>query len=257
MISIKKIILFFCLSASFSTFSQIIFQENFNTAQPDSSWMVSAKTEQALWLSEDNSKYVRFHPNFQNQFIQTPNINIPSGNYYLLFDWNEARQQAQDSVNVQLSKDNGTSWQIIYSIYNGNNRIWQTDSILLDNINGNIKIRWTYFSSGIFPAQYFNLDNVSIVKNISTSIKNKTNTINVTLFPNPTSDYLQIQLKNPSLKNGIITIYNTIGKIMWQKNTTAILQTMYQIDVSNFTKDAYIIHFQFGEEQFSKTLLVQ
>lgn len=111
--------------------AQTIFQEDFNTEASFSSWNLSSKVEHALWLGKDNSKYLRFHPNFQNQFIETAGINLPAANYTFSFDWNQARQQNTDSVNLQLSIDNGTSWQTMYAIYNGNNRTWQTDSLRL------------------------------------------------------------------------------------------------------------------------------
>ncbi len=254
---IEKIILFFCLSVSFSAFSQVIFQENFNTAQYTSSWNVSNKVEQALWLGTENSKYVRFHPNFQNQFMQTPTINIPSGDYYLLFDWNEAQQQSEDSVNVQLSKDNGTSWQTIYSIYNGNNRIWQTDSVLLNNISGNLKIRWTYFSSGSFPAQYFNLDNVRLQKNVNTGIKNNISEFDFNVFPNPGNGLFQLKISNPKNIKGLISIFDTIGTLVFENNIPIVNQSLLQVNLTSLSKGTYVILAKTDKYTFSKNIILQ
>ncbi len=235
----------------------MVFQENFDDTAYLQTWNNTSKIEQALWLGKDNSNYLRFHPRFQNQYIETPGISLPPGNYTLYFEWNKARIQTPDSVHVQLSVNNGNTWQTLYSIYDGSNRTWQKDSILLDSIDSTLKIRWNYFSSGSFPAQYFNLDNVSIAKNISTGIKNDTSTPVFSIFPNPSEDYVQIRLKNPMLKKGILTIYNTSGERVYQKDLQSVLQTLLQIDVSNYSKGAYIVTMQLGEEQFSKTILVQ
>lgn len=253
----KKWFFFILVSCGHFSRAQVVFEENFNDTTYKTTWPTTARVEQALWLGKENSKYLRFHPNFQNQSIVTPNITAASGNYTLFFEWNKARTQTPDSVQVQLSVNNGTTWQTIYNIYDGNNRTWQKDSVELNNLNSDFKIRWNYFSSGSFPSQYFNLENVSIVKDISTSVKNKTNTVDFTVFPNPTHDAFQLQLKNPMLKNGTLSIYNTIGELVYQKNIQPILQTLYQIDVSNFSKGTYIINLQFGEEQVEKTVLVQ
>jgi hypothetical protein len=248
---------FFLVFSNFLLNAQVIFQESFNDTSYKTSWSTTTRVEQALWLGKENSNYLRFHPNFQNQSIITPTITATSGNYILFFEWNKAQTQTPDSVQVQLSVNNGTTSETIYTIYDGNNRNWQKDSVELNNISTDFKIRWNYFSSGSFPSQYFNLDNVSIEKAISTSIKTQTNSFDFNVFPNPARDYFQIRLKNPMLKNGLLIIYNPTGEIVYQKNIAPALQTLYQIDVSNFNEGAYIVNVQLGKEQFSKTILVQ
>jgi hypothetical protein len=68
----KKIIILIACCSTLTLNAQTIFQEDFNTEASFSSWNLSSKVEHALWLGKDNSKYLRFHPNFQNQFIETP-----------------------------------------------------------------------------------------------------------------------------------------------------------------------------------------
>lgn len=246
-----------CICFSFISKAQVLFEENFNDTTYKTNWITTTKVEQALWLGKENSSYLRFHPNFQNQSITTPTISAATGNYTLYFEWNKTGTQTPDSVQIQLSLNNGSSWQTIYALYDGNNRTWQKDSVALDNINSNFKIRWNYFSSGSFPSQYFNLDNVSIIKNISTSIRNNTNNIDFSVFPNPAHDVFQLQLRNPMLQHGTLSIYNMLGDLVFHKNLTPIMQTLHQIDVSNFSKGAYSIQVQFGDEQVEKTILVQ
>lgn len=257
MFSLKKILVLFFFCSSLSVNAQIIFQEDFNTIQYLSSWNISAKAEQALWLGTDNSKYVRFHPNFQNQFIETPDISLSNGNYTLYFDWNQARQQNADSVNVQFTTDNGILWQTIYAIYNGNNRNWQTDSVVFNNIGSNVKFRWNYFSSGSFPSQYFNVDNVFVKKNIATGIKNDINELVAEVFPNPNDGNFQLKILNIKNKNGNLFIYNTQGAKVYSTNLPAVSQSLLQVDLSSLSKGSYILTIQVEENNYSKTIIIQ
>ena len=254
---IKKITLIICCFIYVCSEAQVVFEENFNKATFPNAWTFSSKTELALWLGKENSNYVRFHPNFQSQSIITPTINLAQGNFRLFFDWNKAREQTIDSINVQLTTDTGSTWQTIYAIYNGNNRNWQTDSVLLNNINGNIKLRWNYFSLGSFPSQYFNIDNVVLKKNVTTSINNKSAEVQITIFPNPTNEFVQLKLMNLKNKNGTIFIYNTQGEIIYQANLPVVTQSLLQIDMSSFSKGSYILSIQAEEQIYSITILLQ
>ncbi len=237
--------------------SQIIFEERFNGSSFPSNWNFSAKTELAFWLGKENSNYVRFHPNFQNQSITSPNINVPSGNYTLYFDWNKAANSTIDSLQMQLSNDNGSNWETVYAIYNGNNRTWQTDSIPLNNQNGIIKIRWNYFSSGSFPSQYFNLDNVVLKNAITTNIKNKNSDLDVKIFPNPSAGVFQLKLVNQKSKTGTIKIYSVAGELVYQTSLPNSQQALIQIDISSVSKGAYSLNIETNEHNFTSTLLIQ
>jgi hypothetical protein len=254
---IKKITFIVCCFVSSYSEAQIVFKEDFNGLNYLNNWTLSAKVEQAVWLGKDNSNYLRFHPKFQNQFIVTPNINLLQGNYRLFFDWNKAGEQTVDSVTVQLTKNNGTNWQTIYAIYNGNNRNWQTDSIQLNNMNGNIKIRWNYFTSGSFPSQYFNIDNLVIENNIATSIKNKNNDLQAIAFPNPSDGRIQIKLINIKNTDGTIFIYNTQGNLVYQNNLPTATQSLVQIDLSSFSKGSYILNLKTAEQTYLTTIIIQ
>jgi hypothetical protein len=257
MFSLKKTVILISCCFPLSVNAQIIIQENFNSGQYLSAWNFAAKVEQALWLGKENSNYVRFHPNFQNQFIETPAINLVSGNYTLFFDWNQAGLQSVDSVNVQLTADNGTTWQTIYAIYNANNRNWQTDSVAINSTGSTIKLKWNYFSSGSFPAQYFNIDNIIIAKNTATALKNNSNEIITEVFPNPNNGNFQLKILNAKNKKGTIFIYNTQGELIYQHNLPVVLQSLLQLDLSANSKGSYILTIQTDESSYSKSIIIQ
>jgi hypothetical protein len=253
----KKIIILIACCTTLTLNAQTIFQEDFNTETSFSSWNLSAKVEYALWLGKANSKYLRFHPNYQNQFIETPGINLPAANYTFSFDWNQARQQNTDSVNLQLSIDNGTTWQTMYAIYNGNNRTWQTDSFVFNSVGGSIKFRWNYFSTGNFPSQYFNLDNILIKKNTTTGIRNNSTDITTELFPNPNNGNFQLKIYNAKNQKGNILIYNMQGELIYQQNLPVVTQSLVQIDLSILSKGSYLLNIEANENNYSKTLIIQ
>jgi hypothetical protein len=252
------VILFF-VSCIISTqlSAQIVFQEDFNSRDFPVNWNLSSKIEKGIWLGKDNSGYIRFHPRYQQQFIETPSINFPAGNHLLFFDWNKAGDSNQDSVHVEITENNGSSWQTIYAIYSGNNRMWQTDSVAFNNTNGTIKFRWKYYSNGIFPAQYFNLDNVVIKTTIATSIKQNVSDITFGVFPNPNNGVFQIKLNNPKLRDGIIQITDSKGAIIFQQIIPAISQSLIQLNKSELSKGIYSIQLQTPSEVLSKNIIIQ
>ncbi len=237
--------------------AQAIFQEDFNASYFPANWTVSPRTEKALVLGEGNSGYIRFHPRYPQQYIETPAISVPAGNYALLFDWNKAGNSNEDSIQVEVSEDNGSRWQAIYTIYNGNNRIWQTDSVTNVNRSGNIKFRWKYFSGGIFPSQYFNLDNVALVSNVPTQIKQNTSDITFSISPNPNNGIFQIRLNNPSLKNGTLQITDVKGSVVYKQLLPAVIQSLIHLDKSELSKGIYTIQLQTAAEILSKNVIIQ
>ncbi|MBK9330551.1 MAG: T9SS type A sorting domain-containing protein [Sphingobacteriales bacterium] len=237
--------------------AQAVFQEDFNASYFPANWTVSPRIEKALALGKGNSGYIRFHPKYQQQSIETPLITVPAGNYALLFDWNKAGNSNEDSVLVEVSETNGSSWQAVYTIFNGNNRTWQPDSVALNNIGGNIKLRWKYFSVGIFPSQYFNLDNVVLKSNTPTFIKQNISDISFTLFPNPNNGIFQIRLNNPALKNGTLQITDVKGSVVYKQPLPAVIQSLIQLDKSGFSKGIYTIRLQTAAEVISKNVIIQ
>lgn len=237
--------------------SQIIFEENFNSPLFPANWNFSAKTELALWLGTDNSNYVRFHPDFQNQSITTPAINTTSGNYTLYFDWNKEGSLRVDSVQVQLTKDNGSSWQTVYAVYSGNNRNWQKDSVLLNNLNSSIKLRWNYYSSGSYPSQYFNIDNVVLKNSITTAIHTNNNNLQANIFPNPSNGIFQIKLFNLKNKPGTISLINLQGDLVYKNNLPNATQSLLQIDGLILSKGTYFLKIVTEEETHTSSIIIQ
>ena len=78
---------------------------------------------------------------------------------------------------------------------------------------------------------------------------------NVSIFPNPASDFVTLQLEN--IEEGTvaqITIFDLTGKQVFNMQSTSNLQT---IDVSQFAKGMYVIHVNTATENFVQKLQVK
>lgn len=253
----KFFICCYCCFAFYFTKAQSVFSEKFDDTLFLRSWNLTSKIEHAYFLGTNNSRYVRFHPKFQNEFIQTPIINLATGNYKLFFDWNESENSNPDSVQIQLSLNAGSSWQTLKSITGGNNRIWQKDSVDLGNKTGTIIVRWKYFSSTTFPSQYFNLDNVSINQYAVTALKQNKNVLNFAAFPNPATGKFTLQLNNLLQKSANLKIIDINGTLVKYMSLNSSFNFTSEIDISNFAKGAYIISVETDENIFTQPLIIQ
>ncbi|MCB9034902.1 MAG: T9SS type A sorting domain-containing protein [Chitinophagales bacterium] len=252
----KQLLLFIFFLSFFNTiFSQII-QENFNTDDFKNTWTLSSNVEHALAIGKDYSKFVRFHPKYQNEHIIMPNFVTDGNAYQIKFDWNKARNNSLDSVQFQVSNDNGTSWQSIYSIINGNERNWITDSFVI-TLNGNTLIRLLYQSTGTFPSQYFNFDNFIVEKINLTAIKNNAQVLNCSIYPNPSTNFINIKVNSQNIDSYILQIIDNSGKIHHQQSLNSIYNILLGIDVSSYTKGNYIVNIYNDMYQYSKKIIIQ
>jgi hypothetical protein len=162
---------------------------------------------------------------------------------------------AIDSVQVQLFNNN--TWHTIYAVYNGNNRTWQTDTVSFTTNQDSIKLKWNYFSSGIFPSQYFNIDNISLQKNTPTALFQNKNEISFNVFPNPSNGQFQLKISNHKSLNGKILIFSTTGALVYESILPAIPQSLVQLDLSTLSKGTYILQVLSADNLFSKSIIIQ
>lgn len=251
----------YCVLWNFHSSAQMLLNEKFNDTSFLANWKISSNVEHAYLIGNENSRFVRFHPKYQREFIQSPSIPVSSSQYYaLVFDWNEAQNSYSDSVQVQTSNDNGLTWKIIYSITKGNNRLWQTDSVSLGFLasGSNISLKWLYYSSGIFPSQFFNLDNIRLVSiGTPTSIKINENYLSAFIYPNPARNNFYLQLKNVLSKAPTLKIISTTGAVIRKMSLPELPNSISEIDVSHLEKGNYIIQIETDEHQDSHSLLIQ
>lgn len=114
------------------------------------------------------------------------------------------------------------------------NRIHLQDSITMFHIGGNhIKIANIVFNE--------------LIEN--TTATNDISAIDLVVFPNPSTDIVNIKCKSNVIS--LLNIFNSQGKSVFRKNETAIT---HQINVSNWTSGVYWIELKIGtnESYFQK-----
>lgn len=76
----------------------------------------------------------------------------------------------------------------------------------------------------------------------------------VSLFPNPTSSSLQINLKEPSLINSKLNLYSIHGKLIYQSNLD---QTTTKINLSSFQPQMLIVDIEKDDVHYISKILKQ
>ena len=157
-------------------------------------------------------------------------------------------------------------------IFKGMNELFeynglQTEFYLADFTNGNSFIRedWTwvdlsilsqsfsieisYITSDDYTPAYYCLDNLTFdyVSEIS-----ENNTININIFPNPTTDFINIQNSALQGSNYKITLTDISGKILFEKNNCSGNET---INLIEFNSGFYFLNIISNNYSFTKKII--
>jgi Secretion system C-terminal sorting domain len=232
-----------------------LLEEDFNEAGFFSSWNISAEAEHAFWLGQGNSRYMRFHPRFIGQYAETPVLYEPAGQQRLSFDWNQAMSGTADSVRVQVSQNE--SWETIYVIYNGNNRNWQTDTVSFVTGQDSFRLRWQYFTSGAFPSQYFNLENVRVESSPLTGIQLPGRLLDFQIYPNPNQGQFQVLINNPGRQAGNLGIFTAEGALLFQRPLPVVSRSLVQVDLPGLSKGIYFVRIETAASVFTQKIIIQ
>ena len=108
-------------------------------------------------------------------------------------------------------------------------------------VNGTNVLDWTLgepatftLNNGInFLAQGFHQNDLLI-----TQVENLDNSFSVTVFPNPTDDFVQIQFDKPT-DNNLLELFSVEGKLLLTETKNAT--TISQIDISKYANGTYIL----------------
>jgi hypothetical protein len=104
---------------------------------------------------------------------------------------------------------------------------WEEVSINLADIGATTKMTIFPAAWGSKPAFSFNIDNVTLFKAVTTGLENNKLTSQVSVYPNPTSEFIHVKLvDNNDWAN--IKLFTVDGKMIYYKNTTSKIE---QIDV--------------------------
>jgi hypothetical protein len=233
----QKIIVLLFLTFEITLSAQQIFFEDFNNLSNFDSWQKSPEVEYAFILGSQGSNFVRFHPTYNNRYIISPNAEILSGKYALVFEWGKNSITFDDSTTISYSVNNGQSWKKIKTIIGGTMREWTKDSTLLQLSNSSIRFRWQYNTQKMYPATYFNIDNVRLVKIPETLATKNLLDIDITVYPNPAQEYLNIKINSDYTKELDLTISDEKGTVI--SRFTAISRSL-SIPLDHYPSGIYI-----------------
>jgi len=253
-------IISFCFFLCNQIQAQTIFIQNFNDTAFYKKWKVSANIEHAKKSDINLSKFIRFHPKSLDEYIETPVIPIAKTHAYaLIFDWNQSEIALQDSIQVLLSKNNGSSWKILKTLKNAQPQFWLRDSIYLGNFNANdsIILSWQYQAKEISLTQTFNVDNVQL--KILDTVKD-TQTIHafeVKVTYLPAKAKVKIECKNLEGKNLQLRMYASKGVVLKNVALPTSKKNKIEIDVSDVSKGTYFIAVESNDEVYTEPILIQ
>ena len=85
---------------------------------------------------------------------------------------------------------------------------------------------------------------------------NKTETLKVKLYPNPTNNYLFLYINPIAANNFKATIVDALGKVVFVQNN--IQPTIsYSFDVSNLSKGIYYLHLNNESKSYIEKVMIK
>ncbi len=194
--------------------------------------------------------------------LYIPALDLTAGvNHFMNFDHAYAQYDAtyNDKLQVQVSNDCGTSWTTIFdksgatlstaaittSAFTPTATQWVTNSLDLSAFDGqsHILIRFHFVSD---------YGNNMFVDKINTGVGFGINQINnntISVYPNPTSDFVNIVNANQAN----ITVYDVYGKLI---SSDVVNSNNYSLNVSAFAAGNYVLKITNGEQSISKKITV-
>jgi len=187
-------------------------------------------------------------------------LNLQNGFYTLYFSWNETGNVNPNFINIKI-KINNQPWQEIAdfggSEGGATSRYWWKDSVEIGNIdNQNLTIQFEYKSDGKFPSQYMGLDNIYLTRTDQiTALFNPLEKVVFSIFPNPATDKIQLNVEDINQRVFNCLIYNSGGQIVLQKSN--ISNGIHVLDVSQLTKGIYLVEIHHTDGIKSEQLIIQ
>ncbi len=237
-------VIFIYLIVSNNITAQELFRLDFETAKAPESWDVTDKSEWGHELGEDGSNYFRFHPSYYYDRLESPTLNLESGNYKLFFSWNEVGNVNPDYINVRISK-NGGEWEEVSDfgglIGGGTNREWRKDSAIIGNLEtAEYKLQFQYRSIAKYPAQYIGLDNIYLVKGeLVTGLQYNLERVGLSIFPNPVSTELTFSIDDASNRIFDAKIFSVDGKLVKEVNDLNS-NIKHQVNIAELESGTYL-----------------
>lgn len=190
-----------------------------------------------------------------NQPINLSEASIAIVEFYT--KWSEI-EASYDYVQLSISNDNGNTWQPLTGtytsigsqnqdfgmpIYDGNQNEWVKEQIFInDYIDDDVLFKFELHSDWWTNGDGFYFDDFSVKKinksnTDTTNIKNYSNNINISIYPNPANNFIYIN-NNNNRNTSTIDIYDVSGKCVLTEKTK---QKQHKINISQLNNGVYYV----------------
>jgi hypothetical protein len=165
--------------------------------------------------------------------------------------WTTSQEQNADKFNVQRSLD-GERFETIGTVKATGNSNTKIEYAYTDeNINQNL-------GRAYYRIQSMDFDGRSQVWTVRT-VKFRPDAYSINLIPNPAQDVVNINIAALVNANTTLSIYNTMGQQVYNKNFTSDVNnaTNFEINLNGYAKGLYQVVVRSGNNIASQKLVVK
>ena len=113
-----------------------------------------------------------------------------------------------------------------------------------------LAIRGDQDAPGVNSIMYFTL-----AKSDLTIVKQQNLTNNVSLYPNPVANYMDVTLPVNKLTNVTMNIFNTVGALVDSKELVFSKNESVRVNISDLNKGMYVVKFETAEGTYTKKIV--
>jgi PKD repeat protein len=267
---------------------QIPFSEGFTASATPSNWEnYDQGNDGVIWEHSllaggfGTSSQSVYFDNFNNDVnrkrdeLRTPKFDFSfSSHPLLLFDRAYARYDNTytDTLAVLVSNDCGYSYTQVYikgntnlatapdkssSIFTPTATQWKRDTIDLSAYAGDPNVMVSFQNRG-FYGQAIYLDNINISNSAITSVNNLIYDAKITVYPNPSSGNITLNLFSAIKENYHLEIFNAIGKKIYSEQLIDFNGNLKkEINLSAFGSGLYILNFTNNSKTNSIKVIIE
>jgi PKD repeat protein len=267
---------------------QIPFSEGFTASATPSNWEnYDQGNDGVIWEHSllaggfGTSSQSVYFDNFNNDVnrkrdeLRTPKFDFSfSSHPLLLFDRAYARYDNTytDTLAVLVSNDCGYSYTQVYikgntnlatapdkssSIFTPTATQWKRDTIDLSAYAGDPNVMVSFQNRG-FYGQAIYLDNINISNSAITSVNNLIYDAKITVYPNPSSGNITLNLFSAIKENYQLEIFNAIGKKIYSEQLIDFNGSLKkEINLSAFGSGLYILNFTNNRKTNSIKVIIE
>ena len=250
--------------------------ENYDAGDDGTVWEHSTlaggfgATSQSVYFDNYNNDVNR-----KRDELRTPKYDFSSSIHPMLtFDRAYARYSSvnNDTLAVLISTDCGTSYTPLYvkgntalatapdntsSLFVPTSTQWKKDTIDLLAYAGEASVMFAFQNRG-FYGQGLYLDNINLYNSLITNVKNIDNRNNISVYPNPSSGNITLNLFSAIKENYQLEIFNAIGKKIYSEQLIDFNGNLKkEINLSAFGSGLYILNFTNNRKTNSIKVIIE